>query len=546
VLGANIDLGIDFNWMPIGTRCESVDATYENCDSVPFTGTFDGAGFTISNLRIVSTTNRRQNGLFAITNGAVIEDLIFEDVTVNTAWERFSSGGGRTGTVVGQATDTTIADITLTGDISISSANDVGAIAGIIFGTDVSEIDMDDATTTLTIRRGGYGEAGGVIGSMLESDTGGSTLTNVSVDGLLIRFEDVDVTGNRAYFVGGLVGRLIDSSINNAFVRNLSIGGGPYEESVRRYDGAGGAVGLQSRSDVSLVLVEGEITGGPRQDESLGGLVGKMQSGSSLKWSKAAVFVGEVQDSEVGGLVGDTYGEVLIEDSYFEGTVEGFEAAGGLIGRMHTTGWDEGQEQTTVVRRTYARGPVVGTGGLVGDVVYYGEFAPDPDIEASVWDVEQSGQETTADEQAEGLLSAVMKLLDTYTSRSWDIVEGVSTFAGVTEVSVQNGGAIWGICEGETYPFLQWEFEEANDPCDLPDPSIIDLEITEPGGLGTIERPNRQPNPLLDYYYKRVAEEVSELPDTGKSSTALAVVASLLLVVGASLVVGRRRILGRA
>ena len=149
-LGANIDLSTDSDGgastlsialadtpatiaEKTGTQREwyfgSSDGQFES-----FKGTFNGNGFTISGFRTPTNRNhddgvRSGYGLFRSTNGAVIENLIVENVTLelNTTYQGgntwIQDQSGRVGIIAGQATNTTFRNI-IVRNSSVTSITD--------------------------------------------------------------------------------------------------------------------------------------------------------------------------------------------------------------------------------------------------------------------------------------------------------------------------------------------------------------------------------------------------------------------------------------
>lgn len=208
----NIDLNNN-NWMPFD-----------------FSGTFDGNGFTIYNLRI----HRDQNniGLFAVSTGE-IKNVKIDGVDINTP------NSTSVGAIAGYGKD--IQNCVVWIDKGIVANSTVGGIAGSatvlknckVYSKDNAKIAGDD-------------ELGGVVGSM-SSDGYSPSMT----------FEDnhaeIDVTGNN--YVGGCVGRF-DRIGFNKYVHNCS-----YSGSIDAYDFVGGIVGcagdqmeiISCFADVNLV-----------------------------------------------------------------------------------------------------------------------------------------------------------------------------------------------------------------------------------------------------------------------------------------------------
>ncbi|MCL2718229.1 MAG: hypothetical protein FWE14_05560 [Lachnospiraceae bacterium] len=102
---ADIDLE-NIEWMPIGTT------------SSPFTGTFDGNGYTISNLN-VNRPNLDFNGLFGLNNGS-IKNLKLTDVTISGRSYTGSLAGRNNGAITG----------VLANSISISGNSYTGGLVG--------------------------------------------------------------------------------------------------------------------------------------------------------------------------------------------------------------------------------------------------------------------------------------------------------------------------------------------------------------------------------------------------------------------------------
>lgn len=99
------DIVLTGDWEPIGAD-----------PSTPFTGTFDGGGYSISGLTIKENTFRYA-GLFGATNGAVIENLSIDNCNINTdevGTEYYI------GAVTAYNTGGTIRNCTVTGDVNMT------------------------------------------------------------------------------------------------------------------------------------------------------------------------------------------------------------------------------------------------------------------------------------------------------------------------------------------------------------------------------------------------------------------------------------------
>ncbi len=305
-LGGNIDasstatLNAAQGFVPIGTV------------ATPFTGSFDGNGYTITNLFIYRNLNAV--GLF----GAVGASAVVQNVHLSGA------------------------QITILG----SSDNLAGALAGKNAGTITGS--SADATISAT--------AGGSHGALVGWNTG--ALTDDSAAG------SVNNSGDAASD-GGLVGEN-DGSITNSRANVAVTGAG--SQTYRTNSSVGGLVGYNGYSSpgtISLSSATGSVNAGNLS--YVGGLVGSNNQGGSLIDRSFASGPVNVGDGGVGGgLVGINGG--VIQKSSASGPVGQSSphiltlgtAAGGLVGLNGAT-----------IAQSYATGPVSGPaqsalGGLVG------------------------------------------------------------------------------------------------------------------------------------------------------------------------------------
>lgn len=198
--GVNVTTGIDdyadAGWLPI-THDASGGAYMTN----GFSGTFDGAGFSIENLYIKRTTS--VCGLFGGGSSCTIKNLAVRGtttktsvtVTAATANQRFLYAG----ILIGSINGGTITDCSATGDVS-SAAGMAGGLAGNSSGETV--ISNCFATGNVKVGSGsGSGEAGGLIGFCRDTKISKSYATG-------------NVTGE--YRAGGLVAAINSRSITES------------------------------------------------------------------------------------------------------------------------------------------------------------------------------------------------------------------------------------------------------------------------------------------------------------------------------------------
>ena len=369
-------------WTPIGTW-----------DKV-FTGTFDGGGNTISNLKLKKCYIKDAPyklgfaGLFARLESATIENLKIEKITIEPKaidpdeYYIFYVGG----LAAMVAEDSNVKDITLNVDITIeneeeSKRYDIGGLAG-------------------EFRK--------------------SSLSNCCVTGKII--------GKRSR-IGGLIYWLVDSSIDHS-----------YSEANLEGRKCGGLVTWARTSHDSAVseITNSYATGNVTGSNIAGGLIAGVKGimGGNVKINDVYA-TGNVTGTFAAGLIANVKGVARINDVYATGNVTASMSAGGLIGSC--SGITDGQ-----IANAYAVGKVkFGPGEPERFRTSGGLIAPDPsprrnsnyEIISSYWDMETTEQETSEGEgpgQAEGKSHAEMMQESTYVN--WDFTK------------------IWRIVETESYP----------------------------------------------------------------------------------------------
>jgi uncharacterized repeat protein (TIGR02543 family) len=160
-----------------------------------FKGVIYGNGHTISNITINATTG--YGGVFARANGAVIRDLIFDNVHVTTT--------ARAGILVGRVENTmTLIENVLVINSSVQGAdsNGVGGVIGLVStATYMNNVAIVDSTVTTD----GQKNVGGVVGRV-----DGATLT---AEDIFVRNVTVTaIVSGTDVAAGGFVGYIRDSS----------------------------------------------------------------------------------------------------------------------------------------------------------------------------------------------------------------------------------------------------------------------------------------------------------------------------------------------
>lgn len=142
----------------------------------PFTGTFNGAFYTISNFTLQGG-EEADFGFIAVNQGTV-RDLLLKDVTYIPG-----TNAKNIGTLVGDNQGTVIR-CTLTGTMTVEAAAE-GANIGALVGCTTGSVKNSATTTDLLVTAPGSANVGGIAGSV-----NGGTVEYIDTDGTL------DVTGS--------------------------------------------------------------------------------------------------------------------------------------------------------------------------------------------------------------------------------------------------------------------------------------------------------------------------------------------------------------
>ena len=328
VLGGDIILPP--GWIPIGSS--SSDSAFS--DSA-FRGSFDGKGHTIHGLAIENKPWAAQ-GLFGRLDGAVICDLVLEDGRISLV------GGTNTGLLAGEAHNSSITDVRVSGRIGTGRISGYGVAESAAYTTDAIG-DMDT-----------IGAIGGLISDMTTTDAIGGLVGRMHKCVVERVFADVEIsTGN---YVGGVVGFSADTDFSYITTGDRPLTGRIAGGFAGRMEGAGLVHECHAKAAVSGCIVGGlvgQISGNPLANNT-NHLLEIVQCSASGKVVAADI---------AGGFVGD--GEyVLVKDSYAQGDVQGDVISGGFVGRLSSR---------SRVAYSHALGDVVlvvsgAAGGFVGEI----------------------------------------------------------------------------------------------------------------------------------------------------------------------------------
>ena len=136
-------------WTPIGKS-----------SSYAYTGTFDGAGYTVTGLNITGTATRNC-GLFGYVYGGVVKNLTVKGTITLTGNGGSSYGAGG---IVGQLSGQTGAIRNCRSDVTVQGGQNVGGIVGYVAGEyNTATKSITGCVNTGAISSNGY-NAGGIVG----------------------------------------------------------------------------------------------------------------------------------------------------------------------------------------------------------------------------------------------------------------------------------------------------------------------------------------------------------------------------------------------
>lgn len=309
ILMDDIDLSGFENWVPIGAFQSKSDAPEDAEVPHPdyaFTGTFDGAGHTISNLTISSEAPMGA-GLFGCASGtengaAFIGHFTLKDVNVSG----FYLVGGAVGL---QFMNCPVSDIHLVGDNNLTGAQGIGGIVG----TGFDLISDCSATADITVM-GDDGACAGLI-------AGGTTMS--SIKNCEVTGGSITADGNATWGFGALCGapwgaaEITDCKVSNTVItvsgeNNRLIGG---------LIGFGGTYDPSAPAQISGCRVEDVTINVSDTTDSVGGMIGagkEMMEGSDVM-SSFIVSGGAVSGNIIGG---GNYVDAVVGDSACAITVD--------------------------------------------------------------------------------------------------------------------------------------------------------------------------------------------------------------------------------
>jgi methionine-rich copper-binding protein CopC len=419
VLGGDIDCSATSGWNA-GAGFIPVDL---------FAGTFDGQGYTISDLFINKAGNHA--GLFARLDnvaGVELKNVNFSNADVT------ASGWG-IGTLLGSNSGNTQVALIDNNHVTNSQvrgtgSNAVGGLVGYAWIGVISNSSFSGDVFGVTDYTGGligfFGTSGAYCAVINSFSSGTVQSTSVDVGGLIgwsdcyvinsYSDSSVESTGSK---VGGLVGTFRGTNLSGASIIDSYATGavqGPAE--------VGGLIGWGTAPTVRKSYATGNVTQIGGAGNNIGGFMGYTNKGT-ISNSYATGNVTGLRN-QIGGFIGLTEGVTPdISDSYSTGAVSGSASVGGFIGLR--------------------------SAGIITDCFY--------DITTSL---QASGVGTGDGTGVTSKTTAEMTDIDTFTdtatvglTTAWDFLNNPNNDVANEDIWHHNG------VYNSGYPFLRWDWNTA-------------------------------------------------------------------------------------
>lgn len=362
----------------------SIDGTQANNfksigSNTAFTGNFDGIDYNIFGLTIKN--GGENTGLFGYTNNATISNVTLVGGSI--------SGSNNVGAIVGSANNTTLTNVV--NSAAVSGNSNVGGIVGSATDTTVEDAINTGAIEGIADTDNGGINVGGLIGSMnnshlignsynlgdvtsIGSNVGGlvgsaskSTIGNPSevndkpVENVETVYNRMDVTG--AYNVGGIVGNMVGSTVQNAENSGTVLASG-YNENGEyifhtdnaAFDGEDGTNDKLGKKVVNVANVGG-IAGTSSADSTITDVLNTGDVSSSKQDGKDFYDAGNV-----GGIVGSAVDTDITNATNRENEVRGAHNVGGVAGYFGNSSDDDSSPDYTVTNGINDGGDIMATG----------------------------------------------------------------------------------------------------------------------------------------------------------------------------------------
>jgi hypothetical protein len=340
VLTADIDLSERLAENVTNSPFNIFKSTFdENFNPIPFSGIFDGAGFTLSNFTVDNTVENvgqlAKAALFDYARGATFKNLTLDNFSFTTNDPSYQIGA-----LVGEVLSTnkpTIVDNVHVTNFAYENGNSNFYQLGGLFGQTTQESvvrvyrsSVEDMTVTMGSTNGTSTFSGAIAGDVNGFMIVGDTTANITFN------TEINETSNhRIDQVGGAIGEIGSHGTFQVNNSNFEIVGELGGE-------VGGLVGgTDSYAKMSITntntLTDISATYGYEGGWDFGGLVGSIETNTLTLINNVETFGTISGRGQIGGLIGMNEGRSLlrIENSTSNIDIFGSEDLGGIIGEIN-------------------------------------------------------------------------------------------------------------------------------------------------------------------------------------------------------------------
>lgn len=276
-------------------------------------GTFDGQGHTLSHF-VLAASGQSNVGLFGSVANGTVKNLTLQ---VDGLAAPGSANVGALAGLVDAGGTVDGVTVQLSASAIVSGVNAIGGVAGSVHtGGAVRNSSVTGGSVQCLAPTGGSlaaGAAGGAVGRSA------GALANLTVTGVAITCAGPDA--------GGVVGILDPAGTGTALLSDTT--------SVSAPSALGGVVGLLSGPLTASGARFAQLTCTLAGVASAGGVAGLIDANGSLSASGAQEpHAACSQSDEIGGLAGSVYGGLLTGSTLTDGSLQGRQHLGGVVGRL--------------------------------------------------------------------------------------------------------------------------------------------------------------------------------------------------------------------
>ena len=277
----------------------------------PFKGQLDGKGHKLTGYTYKSSTWAENVGIFGYANGAVFKNISVTGVDIDL------QAGGRSGTLVCEATSCTFDQIKTAGKISVKG--EAAYIGGIVYSNDKNAVTkncVNDIDITVNVKGTDEGapacDVGG-IAALASGSTSKSVLQNCTNKGTIkVNYKPSDGWGGETTRIG------------TKMVKSFNTGAITVTANAPRYTNVGGVAVIVN--DITQSYNKGTVSVNVKSggDAAVGGLAGQATANVQNCYNTGAVSLSAKKLSYVGGLAGSaSVFDQYIRYNYSTGKVTG-------------------------------------------------------------------------------------------------------------------------------------------------------------------------------------------------------------------------------